>query len=197
MKDTIIVGVVLFVVGGLVGFGADRVYMRRKLAASEQQMSQQIGENNQGVAGAGVGAGGQETGAARSNEAPSATVGPSLDGQISMSIGKNSVSVEDQKPGDTVVIQSVTLAATGWVVVHDDNGGKPGHILGAHRFNAGTYTGQNVELLKGTEEGKVYYAMLHADDGDKQFDYRVDLSVKDETGNPVMMRFVATSKSAQ
>lgn len=131
------------------------------------------------------------------NDMPGATTGVSLTGQLSAAAGKNSVSVEDQKPGNNVLIQSLSLAVTGWVVIHDDNNGKPGHILGAHRFNVGTYAGQNVELLKGTEEGKVYYAMLHADDGDRQFDYRVDLPLKDETGNMVMMRFVATSKSAQ
>lgn len=182
MKNTIVVGAILFIVGALVGFGADREYMRRKSDAGDQQADQQTEKDYKEIAGA---------------ETPNTIIGPSLTGQTGTSMSQDSVSVEDQKPGDGVVIQSITLATNGWVVIHDDNSGKPGHILGAHRFNAGTYTGRDVELLQQTEEGRVYYAMLHADDGDKQFDYRVDLPVKDETGNPVMMRFVATSKSVQ
>lgn len=179
MKNTIVVGAILFIVGGLVGFGADRVYMRRKTAANYQQADQQTEKDYKEITG---------------TETPSAITGPSLTGQTGTSMGQNSVSVEDQKPGSMVVIQSITLAIAGWAVIHDDREGKPGRILGARRFNAGTYTGQNVELLKETEEGKVYYAMLHTDDGDKQFDYRVDFPVKDETSNAVMMRFVATAK---
>lgn len=183
MKNTAIVGIILFIVGALVGFGADREYMRRKSDAGDRQADQQKAEEEYK----------EVTGA----ETPNMIIGPSLTGQIGTRTGQNSVSVEDQKPGNNVIVESLTLATNGWVAIHDDNNGKPGHILGAHRFNAGTYAGQNVELLKETEDGKVYYAMLHADDGDKQFDYRVDLPVKDETGNIIMMRFVATAKSAQ
>ena len=183
MKNTAIVGIILFIVGALVGFGADREYMQRKFDTGDQQAEQQKAEEEYK----------QITGA----ETPNTIIGPSLTGQAGTSMSQNSVSVEDQKPGSLVAVQSFTLGMDGWVVIHDDVGGKPGHILGAHRFNAGTYTGRDVELLQKTEEGRVYYAMLHADDGDKQFDYRVDLPVQDGTGNAVMMRFVATAKSAQ
>ena len=211
MKKTITVGIIFFVIGSLVGFGADRVYMRRKSATAYEQMQPKTAENNQDVAGAGANIGPETStasdtsgeGTAGKNESASAniqvngqTAGPSFTGEASPSTGKNSVLVEDQKPGSKVTIQSVTLGVNGWVVIHDDANGKPGHILGARRLNAGTYTGQSVELLKETAEGKVYYAMLHADDGDKQFDYRVDLPIKDETGNQVMVRFVATKSSA-
>lgn len=207
MKKTITVGIVLFVIGALVGFGADRVYMKKKSAANDRQADQENAENKQDAgteSGADVAAGdsGGESGEKQepgmsANDMPGAAAGVSLTGQIGTPIGQNSVSVEDQKPGSLVTVQSFTLGTDGWVVIHDDVGSKPGHILGAHRFNVGTYTGQNVELLKGTEKGSVYYVMLHADDGDRQFDYRVDLPLKDETGNMVMMRFVATSKVVQ
>jgi len=190
MKNTIIVGVILFVIGALIGFGVDRAYMKRKSAAGSQQMDQKVAENSQEKAGPNpiVDQG--------NSMATDTTIPPSLTGEVSASTNQNLGSVEDQKPGDRVVIKSVVLGTIGWVVIHDDNNGKPGHILGAHRFNAGTYTGQ-VELLKATEEGKVYYAMLHADNGDKQFDYRTDLPINDAGGNPVMMRFVATAKPTQ
>lgn len=205
MKKTITVGIVLFIIGGLVGFGADRAYMKKKSAANDRQADQKNAENKQDAgteSGADMAAG--DSGGMSANDMPGGATGVSLTGQISAGLptgqpgaGRNAVSVEDQKPGNNVIVESLTFAVTGWAVIHDDNNGKPGHILGAHRFNVGTYTGQNVELLKGTEEGKVYYAMLHADDGDRQFDYRVDLPLKDETGNMVMMRFVATSKAVQ
>ena len=190
MKNTIIVGVILFVIGALIGFGVDRVYMRRKSAEGSQQTDQKVSESSQEKAGP------NPITDQGTSMATDITVPASLTGQASASGNQNSVSVEDQKPGNTVAIKSVTLGTVGWVVIHDAASGKPGHILGAHRFNAGTYTGQ-VELLKETEEGKVYYAMLHADNGDKQFDYRTDLPINDNAGNPVMMRFVATTKPIQ
>jgi hypothetical protein len=197
MKNTITVGVILFVIGALVGLGADRIYMKRNSAPSSRQMEQNPAENKEGMAGVDltIDQGISEESVAKKPEAIGDMMGPSFDGPVSTP-GQNSVLVDDQKPGDKVMIKSVTLETAGWVVIHDDNNAKPGHILGAHRFNAGTYTGQ-VELLKNTEEEKVYYAMLHADNGDRQFDYRTDLPTKDQIGNPVMMRFVATSKLAQ
>ena len=206
MKNTILVGVILFIVGTLVGLGADRVYLKRKSTTNYEWTGKQAGENSpeaMGTSADGTGIGGGEGGGTDmasivdGNKMPGGIAGPSLTGQTQISTGKNSIFVEDQKPGNTVAIQSLALGTDGWVVIHDDKGGAPGHILGAHRFNTGTYIGQNVELLQETEGGKVYYAMLHTDDGDKKFDYRVDLPVKDETGNPLMMRFIATDKSAQ
>lgn len=223
MKNTIIVGIVFFVVGGLIGFGVDWAYLARKSAEDPGQTEQENTENGEGssLADSSANAGTviESTSTPVAVGSPNPAVGLSLTGQVPADSGRaslpfagasaearpedmtaargNVLSVEDQKPGNMVVIQSLTMGANGWVVIYDDSNGKPSHILGAHRFNAGTYARQNVELLKGTEEGKVYYAMLHADDGDRKFDYRTDLQVKDGSDNTVMMRFVATNKSAQ
>lgn len=97
-----------------------------------------------------------------------------------------------QTAGEIVTIATAILDRDGWLVIHEDVNGKPGGILGAGRLNAGTYTNSTVDLLRATQEGKIYYAMLHADDGDKVFDYKKDLPLGDASGNPIMASFSAT-----
>ena len=122
--------------------------------------------------------------------APSPVPSP---GQGTLLVGGNAIAVNDQSPGSKVGIALVTLAGEGWVVIHDESGGKPGSILGAQRFDAGANQTGSVELLRPTEEGKVFYAMLHADDGDRQFDHEKDLPIRDLQGNAILMRFVASA----
>ena len=108
--------------------------------------------------------------------------------------GNNAIAVDDQDAGSTATVRIATLAEEGWVVIHEDWNGKPGNILGARRLPAGGHQAVVVELLRSTENGKVYYAMLHRDDGDKAFAHTRDLPFTDAQGSPIMMRFVATSK---
>ena len=69
---------------------------------------------------------------------------------------------------------------SGWVAVREDRDGVFGNILGAQYLPAGTYTNVTVDLLRGTEPGKIYYAVLYKDDGDKVFDYEKDSIVQSE-----------------
>lgn len=112
-------------------------------------------------------------------------------------VGGNAIAVGDQAPGATVTVSFVTLAGNGWVVIHEERDGAPGAILGARRFDAGSGQSGTVELLRPTEEGKVYFAMLHADDGDRQFDHTKDLPIRDPQRNAILMRFVATASPAE
>lgn len=127
--------------------------------------------------------------------APGATSPPPAQGTLPA--GGNAIAVNDQPPGSKVAIPLLTLARDGWVVVHEEAGGWPGAILGAQRFNAGANQSGSVELLRPTEEGKVYFAMLHADDGDRQFDHTKDLPIQDPQGNTILMRFVAAAGPAE
>ncbi len=111
--------------------------------------------------------------------------------------GGNAIAVNDQAPGMRIALALVTLAGDGWVVIHEDRDGKPGSILGAQRFNAGANQSGSVELLRATEEGKVYYAMLHSDDGDRQFDHTKDLPVTNPEGNAILMRFVTATEPGE
>ncbi len=104
--------------------------------------------------------------------------------------GGNAIYVADQEPGIVVAVGKIVLASPGWVVIREDRGGEPGNILGARRFDAGEGRGE-VELLRGTVEGGIYYAILHGDDGDRSFDYTADLPLRDQQGNVISMKFRA------
>lgn len=103
---------------------------------------------------------------------------------------KSSITVSDQPAGLRVVVDSVTLEGSGWIAIHEDNDGKLGNILGAQRFDAGTYKGL-VDLLRNTVEGGVYYAVLYSDNGDNLFDHKKDAIVTDKSGKVVKSTFNA------
>jgi hypothetical protein len=108
----------------------------------------------------------------------------------------NRVVVADQFPGNIVYLSSVQLANSGWVVVHKDNAGTPGDVLGYTWFDKGINPGQ-VKLTASTIEGGTYYAMIHTDDGDKKFDITKDLPLKDANGSVVMKMFKATATAIE
>lgn len=115
--------------------------------------------------------------------------------------GKNTITLDDQLFGDSVTIKSIDLASDSWVAIHEDLDGKPGNILGAAWFPAGVSSGV-VELQRPTVDGATYYAMLHADkqprgeDGHKVFDFKVDVPLTDESGEPLMVKFMTTAHPA-
>lgn len=89
----------------------------------------------------------------------------------------NTVSVIDQLAGDRVLIKEITLEESGWAVVHEDIEGVPGNALGAQRFDPGTFENGYVELLRNTENNKLYYVILYTDDGDGEFDIKKDTQI--------------------
>lgn len=101
---------------------------------------------------------------------------------------ENTLAVPDQAAGDAVHIASAKLKDSAWVAIHEDKNGKPGNILGALLLPAGLSEDATVELLRPTVAG-VYYAMLHQNNGDRQFDYDTDTPLT-ANGSPVMQRFV-------
>lgn len=109
-------------------------------------------------------------------------------------LSQNRIVVGDQYPGNVVNISSIQLAKGGWVVIHKDANGQPGAIIGQTYFEAGLNTGR-VTLSEVTREGGTYYAMLHADDGDKKFDAAKDLPLKD-SNNSIIMQIFRTSALA-
>ena len=102
------------------------------------------------------------------------------------------VMVSDQYPGNVVNISSAQFANPGFVTIHEDKDGAPGDIIGSLYFEKGINT-RKITLSKSTVEGKMYYAMLHSDDGDKKFDAVKDLPIKNSRGNVIMKTFQATS----
>ena len=100
-----------------------------------------------------------------------------------------SITAEDQNFGDTVVVKSLNLSTTAWVVVYEDNGGVPGSILGAHIYDAGEVANATISLLRGTNADAVYYVKVHGDNGDRAFDYKADVPAVDENGSEIMATF--------
>lgn len=110
---------------------------------------------------------------------------------------ENSITTSDQYADNTVTIAKITLAQDGWIVIYDEKSGKPNTIIAAARLNAGTYTDRAVDLLgKTTQEGKTYFAVIHSDNGDRQFNYVDDLPIKDSSGNLISASFSATAANA-
>ena len=106
--------------------------------------------------------------------------------------GANRIVVSDQFPGNVVYLSSVQLAKGGWVVIHKDNKGQPGDIIGQTWFDAGVNPGK-VTLSQSMVDGSVYYAMIHSDNGDKKFDAKVDMPLSDANGNVIMKIFRASA----
>jgi hypothetical protein len=76
-----------------------------------------------------------------------------------------SVVVQDQSLVDSrVVILKVVSATPGWIVIHSDNAGKPGPVVGY----AAVRSGENLNVVVAVDAKKatpVLYAMLHVDEG--------------------------------
>lgn len=106
----------------------------------------------------------------------------------------NRIVMSDQYPGNVVYISSVQFAKDGWVVIHKDESGKPGAVIGSMYFAKGINPGK-ITLTSSTVEGGIYYAMLYSDDGDKVFDVTKDLPIKDSKGNIITKLFRASASA--
>ena len=68
-------------------------------------------------------------------------------------------------PTDRVVVAEVLSVGPGWVVVHGDDGGAPGAVLGRTSVPDGVSVGVAVDLDRALEDGENVWAMLHVDAG--------------------------------
>jgi hypothetical protein len=84
------------------------------------------------------------------------------------------VAVSDQKAGNSVLIDSVTVPPPGvWIAVREMSGTDLGNVLGAVRAR-GPLSDISVPLLRATLPGQTYAVMLYRDDGDGVFDANQD-----------------------
>lgn len=79
-----------------------------------------------------------------------------------------SISASDQSgDGSTVLVDEVTIeGADGFVVVHLDDGGAPGEVLGHAEISEGTSTDVTVTLDSPLTEDVTLWPMLHFDAGE-------------------------------
>ena len=51
-----------------------------------------------------------------------------------MRVEENAIYVEDQKPNTKVLVNTVTLSKPGFVVIHKNNNGNPGEVIGSSQY---------------------------------------------------------------
>jgi hypothetical protein len=90
------------------------------------------------------------------------------------STGPAEIVLSDQRAeGTALVVESVTLPDSGWVVLQADDGGGPGEIIGvSDLLNGGTTLGASVAFFLPLEDDSIVHATLHVDmDRDGRFTY--------------------------
>ncbi len=109
-----------------------------------------------------------------------------------MLASENAITVKNQKAGNNVTIEALSLTGEGWVAIHDTD--QNGWILGARKFAAGKQTALTVPLKRVTEAGKTYAAMIHRSNGDEKFEFRAgepDGPLMSSEGKPISIEFRA------
>ena len=104
----------------------------------------------------------------------------------------NRITMVDQFPGNVVFLSSVQTSDPAWVVIHADNAGQPGKVIGSAHVGAGVNP-VKVTLTQPTVEGGTYYAVLYTDNGGTKFDAAKDQPMKDAAGNIILHVFKASA----
>lgn len=100
------------------------------------------------------------------------------------------LSIDDQPAGLSVSVAHASVSSDQWLVIVEDRGGQPGNVLGAARFVGGAQSGE-VQLLRATTPAKTYYGLIYKDDGDRIFSLEGDTPLRDESGNLILVSFIA------
>ena len=84
-------------------------------------------------------------------------------------VTKSEISVSDQRlEGNILSIGEVALDKSGFVVVHKDDGGKPGEVIGNSELISGRESDVKVEI-NSNKAGSRVFVMLHYDNGDGEY----------------------------
>jgi hypothetical protein len=106
---------------------------------------------------------------------------------MTASAAGETITVLDQPAGPNAIVAEVTLTKPSWVVIRDTRG----WALGAAWFSE-SQKSIVVPLLRNTETGKTYEAVIYTDDGDKKFSLHAsDMLVTGTAGAPVSSTFTA------
>ncbi len=95
--------------------------------------------------------------------------------------------ISPQIAGNSVAVAAVSVTSATWIVIYEDNNGKPGNALGAALFFPESTAG-TVELLRGTTAGKSYLATEQVDNGDRKFSLKDD-QFRSVDGTPQWVTF--------
>lgn len=106
--------------------------------------------------------------------------------------GREHVEVIDQNVMGKVTLLSAALKESGYVVIHKEEKGKPGKIIGISPIlGTGLYSNKALPLTEDVMPGDILYAMLHSDNGDDTFNPAEDSPVTDDEGIVIMRSFMA------
>lgn len=133
------------------------------------------------------------------NGVPALPVTDSADNTSGLRAEDNMVIVSEQRPGASVLAAQVLLAAPGFVVIHEDNAGSPGAILGTSALLvAGESSRITVLLSRPSKDGEKLHVMLHSDtDGSGTFSAATDAPVQSTSGGPITGWFDISSDSPE
>ena len=103
----------------------------------------------------------------------------------------SSVDASDQLAGSSVAIDSATLIAPGYIVIHEEVSGAFGPVIGSSElYEAGTFKDVSVTLDRSSVSGETLYAMLHDDDGNSEYEFPgADAPTTNKTGEVVVLPF--------
>lgn len=110
-----------------------------------------------------------------------------------MRVEDNAVVVQDQKPGNTLVVSQVYLASPGYVVIHD----MANKIIGSSTLlPVGTSNNVIVQLSRPSKDGDMFNAMLHNEQNNNtSFEDSVDMPVTGKLGGIIMGMFNISSQA--
>lgn len=118
------------------------------------------------------------------------TVPTIVDEEEPQSVADNDeVLIKDQNAGESVFISRVSLSRAGWVAVREAVDGGLGNVLGARILDAGSYQGEQIDLLRATAPNQTYFSVMYHDNGDREFSFTDDLQVVDENGALLVTSF--------
>ncbi len=126
---------------------------------------------------------------------PSFVVSVDGGGQVGPSVTVNNQTLNQP---DLVTISQAVYDQNGFVVIHEDNGGAPGDVLGnSVLLSPGTTNNISIQLNRNAIDGETLYAMLHKDNGDGIYTNPTDdPPVTDAGGNVVTPSFVVSLPQA-
>ena len=109
--------------------------------------------------------------------------------------GNHATATPQVSANGTVVVERAVAAESAHLVLRADDGGAPGPVLGSRSLDRGRHTGVRVQFDPGAwdrvTDNTTVWAVLHADDGDGEFDPEADdmlLRFGDPAGDRLPLR---------
>lgn len=102
----------------------------------------------------------------------------------------------EQAGGINVFIENATLPNGGYVVIHKEENGKPGSIIGVSDFLPSGITENFLVDTEKVVEGDSLFAILYTDDSNQEFSIETDFPLTDSEGNIVLVQFTIVDEGA-